>query len=151
MRSGVLPEGRNIDRWSRIDFIAPCFVLIHTGGAEVGTGALEGEYAHGLNLWVVNAMTPETETTTNYFWGSVRSHAIGDPAADALFFGAVSEAFEEDRTVLEAQQAAIADENDWSVALKGDAASIEARRMLDRLIALENEPAHSMPEAVAAE
>ena len=81
VRSGVLPEGRNIDRWSTIEFIAPCFVIIHTGGAEVGTGALEGRYAHGLNLWVMNAMTPETATTTNYFWGSVRAHALGDAAA----------------------------------------------------------------------
>ncbi len=140
--SGRLPAGKSIDRWQDIEFIAPCFVRIHTGGAEAGTGVLDGEYAHGLNLWVLNAMTPETATSTNYFWGSVRAHAIGDTAADALFFDGVSEAFDEDRVVLEAQQKAMgANLDDWSLALKADAASIEARRVLDRAIADENRPA----------
>ena len=135
-RSGQLPEGVNLDRFSVIDFIAPCFVLIHTGGAPVGAGALDGNYEHALNLWVVNAMTPETATTTNYHWASVRSHALGDAEADALFFAGVSEAFEEDRAVLEAQQRVIDRRGDsWSIALKADAAAIEARRVLDRLIA----------------
>lgn len=138
VQSGRLPAGSNIDRWSNIDFISPCFVIIHTGGAQVGTGALEGRYEHGLNLWVMNAMTPETATTTNYFWGSVRSHALGDPEADAFLFAAVSEAFEEDRRVLEAQQAALTRPgSSWPVALKGDAASIEARRVVDGQIAEE--------------
>lgn len=141
-KSGRLPEGVNLDRFSVIDFIAPCFVVIHTGGAEVGTGALDGRRDHGLKLWVVNAMTPETATTTHYHWASVRAHALGDAAADELFFNGVSEAFEEDRAVLEAQQQVINARGDtWSVALKADTAANEARRVLDRLIAAESVPA----------
>lgn len=141
VKSGRLPEGRNIDRWSNIEFIAPGFVIIHTGGAEVGTGALEGQYAHGLNLWVMNAMTPATATTTHYFWASVRCHALGDAETDALFFQAVSEAFEEDRVVLEAQQRSLNKHGDsWAVTLQGDAASVAARRVLDGLIKAERVP-----------
>jgi phenylpropionate dioxygenase-like ring-hydroxylating dioxygenase large terminal subunit len=136
VKSGTLPPGKNIDRWQIIDFIAPCFVLIHVGGAEAGTGALEGRHDHGLNMWVLNAMTPETATTTHYFWASVRKHALGDPAADELFFSQVSEAFEEDRRILEAQQAAHPDveEDAWPVGLQADAGSIQARRALAKLI-----------------
>lgn len=149
-RSGQLPAGAALDRFSIIDFIAPCFVLIHTGGAEAGTGALEGRYEHGLNLWVVNAMTPETATTTSYHWASVRAHAIGDADADLLFFDGVSEAFEEDRAVLEAQQQVINERGDsWTVALKADAAAIEARRVLDRLIAEERASVASARAAAA--
>lgn len=138
IKTGVLPIGKNIDRWQHIEFIAPCFVLIHVGGAEAGTGALDGRYDHGLNIWVINAMTPETATTTNYLWASARRHAIGDADADALFFNQVSEAFEEDRRVLEAQQAVLLTRDDsWAVALKADAGAIEARRMLERMIARE--------------
>lgn len=138
VKSGQLPEGRNIDRWQIIDFIAPCFVFIHLGGAEVGTGALEGRYAHGLNMWVINAMTPVSADRTMYFWATVRRHAIGDTAADALFFSGVSEAFEEDRRVLEAQQRMLSKHGDsWPVALKSDAASIGARRVLDQMIGRE--------------
>ena len=138
VKSGVLPDGKNLDRWSTMHFVAPCFVIIHTGGAEVDTGALDGNYAHGLNLWVVNAMTPETATTTNYFWASVRAHALGDVDADKLFFGGVGAAFEEDKTVLEAQQRVLDKRGDsWAVAFKGDAAAVESRRVLDRRIAEE--------------
>lgn len=146
-KSGVLPDGVNLDRFSIIDFIAPCFVIIHTGGAEVGTGALEGDYAHGLNLWVMNAMTPETATTTNYFWGSVRSHALDDREADALFFAGVGEAFDEDKAVLEAQQRVIDKRGDsWGIALKADTAAIEARRLLDRRIAAEQDTQGAPPQ-----
>ena len=136
VKTGVLPEGGRIDRWSSMTFKAPSFIIIHTGGAEAGTGVLDGRCEHGLNLWVMNAMTPATAATTSYFWASVRAHAVGDAQADALFLAGVSEAFEEDRAVLEAQQCAINRRggDDWSIALKADAASIEARRVLDRLI-----------------
>lgn len=139
--TGKLPAGRNIDRWQHIEFIAPSFVKIHVGGAEAGTGALEGQYEHGLNIWVLNAMTPETATTTHYFWASVRAHALGDAAADALFLGQVGEAFEEDKAVLEAQQRALDVHGDsWSLALRADTGSIEARRVLAARIAGEAAP-----------
>jgi len=138
VKSGRLPEGCNIDRWQNIDFVAPCFVMIHVGGAEVGTGALEGRYEHGLNLWVLNAMTPETATTTNYFWATARCHALGDADADRLFLNQVSEAFEEDRRFLEAQQRVLDQSVDsWSCALTADAGAIQARRALERMIAAE--------------
>ena len=148
IKSGRLPEGKNIDRWQVIDFIAPCFIRIHVGGAEVGSGALEGRYEHGLNLWVMNAMTPETETTTNYFWASVRSHALGDPQADALFFQQVGEAFEEDRAVLEAQQQVILKHGDsWAHALQADAGALQARRIVERLIEREDRDAAASAKA----
>jgi phenylpropionate dioxygenase-like ring-hydroxylating dioxygenase large terminal subunit len=134
--SGTLPEGKTIDRWAVIDFMPPSSVVIHVGGAEAGTGALEGRYEHGLNLWVMNSATPETETTCNYYWASVRKHDLDNPATDELFFTQVSEAFEEDRRVLEAQQRSLlARPDSWDHALKSDAGAIRARRLLDALIA----------------
>ncbi|MGE0742626.1 MAG: Rieske 2Fe-2S domain-containing protein [Hyphomonadaceae bacterium] len=138
IKTGRLPEGKNIDRWQIIDFIAPSFVHIHAGGAETGTGALEGRYDHALNFWIINAMTPETETSTHYFWASVRDFALGVEAVDKLLFGQVNEAFEEDRVVLEAQQKVLDEREDsWKVALGADAGSMQARRVLERLIAAE--------------
>lgn len=134
IKTGVLPVDRNIDRWQIIDFIPPCFVKIHVGGAEAGTGALQGHYEHGLNIWILNAMTPETEESTHYFWASVRNHAVGDPVADELFFNQVSEAFEEDRVVLEAQQKVLSERGDsWDVTLQADAGCFQSRRLLTKL------------------
>jgi phenylpropionate dioxygenase-like ring-hydroxylating dioxygenase large terminal subunit len=137
-KSGLLPPGKNIDRFQIIEYVAPGFVIIHVGGAEAGTGVLEGRTEHGLNTWVLNAITPETATTSTYFWGNARRHALDDAAADALFFNATTEAFAEDKAVVEAQQLMIAQHGDtWSVALKQDAGSIEARRVHAKLLTAE--------------
>ena len=136
--TGVLPKGKNIDRWQRIEFISPCFVKIHVGGKEAGKGALDGDYSGGLGWWVMNAMTPETERSAHYFWAAVRDYALDDPAVDALYLGQVGGAFEEDKVVLEAQQRVLDKRPDsWDLALKADVGSIEARRVLDAAIAAE--------------
>ena len=136
--TGRLPVGKNIDRWQRIEFVAPAFVRIHVGGKEAGTGALDGDYAGGLGWWVMNAMTPETANTTQYFWAAVRDYALDDPAVDELYLGQVGAAFAEDKVVLEAQQRVLDTRPDsWDLALKSDAGSIEARRVLDAAIAAE--------------
>ena len=136
--TGVLPEGKNIDRWSRIEFFSPSYVRIHVGGKEAGTGALEGNYEGGLGWWVMNAMTPETETSTHYFWATVRDFAIDDPKVDALYLNQIGAAFDEDKVVLEAQQRVLDSRPDsWDLALKADVGSIEARRVLDAAIKAE--------------
>ena len=151
VKSGVLPAGAIIDRWQVIDYLAPSFVRIRVGGAEAGTGVLAGRYEHGLNLWVMNAATPESADTSHYFWASVRRHALGDGAADALFLQQVSEAFEEDRQVLEAQQRVISRHCDrWDNALRADAGSIQSRRHLDRMIEREQASNLARPEMAVA-
>lgn len=140
--TGVLPEGKNIDRWQIIDFVAPCFVMIQVGGKEAGTGALEDDYDGGLNMWVMNAMTPETENTTHYFWASVRAHALDNEQADALFLSQVAMAFDEDKVVLEAQQQILNTQPEtWELALRSDAGAIESRRVLARMIEAEGSSA----------
>ena len=136
--TGMLPAGKNIDRWQRIEFVSPSFVKINVGGKEAGTGALDSDYAGGLGWWVMNAMTPETATSTYYFWAAVRDYALDDPKIDELYLNQVGGAFEEDRIVLEAQQRVLETRPDsWDLALKADAGSVEARRVLDAAIVLE--------------
>jgi vanillate O-demethylase monooxygenase subunit len=143
-KSGLLPAGKNIDRYQFVEYVAPCFIKIHSGGAEVGTGVLEGKTEHGFNVWVLNAVTPETATTSNYFWAHVRRYALHDPATDMLFFNSSTEAFSEDKAVLEAQQRMINAYSDtWSIALTQDAGSIEARRVQKKLLTAEAEAAAS--------
>ncbi len=80
-------------------------------------------------------MTPETEGSTLYFWSAVREHAVGNPRVDELLFGQVSEAFAEDKAVLEAQQQVIARYGDsWANALRADEGSVASRRVVQRLM-----------------
>ena len=42
---------------------------LDVGGAPAGAGAREGDRSQGFSMRNLNAITPETETTTHYFWG----------------------------------------------------------------------------------
>jgi len=89
--------------------------------------------------WWVNiiAITPETSTTTHYFFKDAQTYARHDRRHTELYRAATREAFEEDRTIFEAQQQAIGDRDvlDFEVVtFKGDRPSIMARRMLKALM-----------------
>ena len=59
----------NVDRWQIIDYTPPSFIRLDVGATPTGTGAPEGRRVGGIQMRNLNAMTPETETTTHYFWG----------------------------------------------------------------------------------
>lgn len=132
------PENERMDRFQIIDFIAPCFVLIHAGGGIAGTGILEGGTDTKYKFWIINAVTPETETTSHYFWSVARQFSIDDPEIGNILYAETARAFGEDQVVIEAQQLALNEREDtWSVALRQDAGSIQARRFRDRMLAEE--------------
>ena len=43
-----------------------------------GTGAPEGDRSQGVNGFVLNTITPETETSCHYFWAFARNYRIDD-------------------------------------------------------------------------
>ena len=49
-------------------------------------------------------MTPETETTTHYFWAVTRNFQLQDDAVGALLASENAAAFLEDKVVIEEQQ-----------------------------------------------
>ena len=73
------PPG-NVDRWQIIHFEAPCTIAIDVGVAPTGTGAPEGDRSQGVNGFVLNTMTPESDQHCHYFWAFVRNYALRRPA-----------------------------------------------------------------------
>lgn len=61
-----------------------------------------------FNRYVVHFPTPETRTSTHYFWGIARDTAIDDAAMDAEALALGNKAFNEDREVLEEIEALVA-------------------------------------------
>ncbi|MSQ71631.1 MAG: aromatic ring-hydroxylating dioxygenase subunit alpha [Betaproteobacteria bacterium] len=90
----------NIDRYQGILFIPPCFVIIEVRAVATGTDDRE----HGLAWWVLNALTPETNRSTHYFWGLPRSFKQDDAELTELLRAGVTQTFAEDRDMLEGQQ-----------------------------------------------
>ena len=128
----------NIDRWQIIDFSPPSFVKLDLGGAPAGAGATREGRDGAMTRMSLNAMTPETESTVHYFWADANSFAIDRPEVTELLFQQVQVAFDEDKAILEAQQRAFDRHPDAPrVDVNGDGGGLEARRIIDRLIATE--------------
>jgi vanillate O-demethylase monooxygenase subunit len=124
----------NVDRWQRIEFTPPGFVWLKVGVAKAGTGAREGDLSGALmNRHTLHVITPETETTSHYFWVNANENSV-KPEQEKLISEQSVTAFNEDLVILEAQQqrwdAAIP-----SIDLNADAGGMQARRVLDGLLA----------------
>jgi phenylpropionate dioxygenase-like ring-hydroxylating dioxygenase large terminal subunit len=137
-----------VDRWQIIRVEAPATIAIDVGVAPAGTGAPEGDRSHGVNGYVLNTITPETEKTCHYFWAFARNYRLGEQKLTTELREGVSRIFHEDEEILEAQQRAM-DENPGRVFynLNIDAGAMWARRLIDRLIDQE----HPSPTLQAAE
>ena len=130
-----------VDRWQIIRFEAPGTVVIDVGVAPTGTGAPEGDRSQGVNGYVLNTMTPETDGTCHYFWAFVRNYRIHEQHITTVLREGVTGIFHEDEIILEAQQRAIDENPDRTFYnLNIDAGAVWARRLIDRMIATERAP-----------
>ena len=130
-----------VDRWQIIHFQAPGTVNIDVGVAPAGTGAPEGDRSQGVNGFVLNTMTPETDTTCHYFWAFVRNYRTTEQKLTTEIREGVSNIFHEDEIILEAQQRAMDENPDRTFYnLNIDAGAMWARRVIDRMVARERAP-----------
>jgi phenylpropionate dioxygenase-like ring-hydroxylating dioxygenase large terminal subunit len=125
-------------RWQIIDFVPPAFLRLDVGGSPTGTGAPQGRRAGGINMRNLNAITPETETTSHYFWGQAHDWDIHNRATTDMLVEQIATAFLEDVAVLEAQQRNMTIlPGAPQVDINADNGLIQARRILDRICAEE--------------
>ena len=83
----------NVDRWQIIDYLPPSFIRLDVGATPTGTGAPEGKRVNGIQMRNLNAMTPETETTTHYFWAQAHDFEPRNPDMTARVFAQIKTAF----------------------------------------------------------
>ena len=135
--AGLTKDDR-VDRWMNTVFTPPSFVRIDIGAARAGTGAREGDRSRGVTTWNLNAITPETERSTHYFWAQAQDFAGDDPSISQLDFQLVHTAFQEDLAIIRGQQENIDLGPDAPrLDLAADRASVQARRMVERLLRAE--------------
>lgn len=127
-----------VDRWQIINFQPPACVSLYAGAAETGTGAPEGNIGAGIGLHTFNAMTPETEKTTHYFWSIAQDRwSNAENLIDSIFHD-IQKTVQEDVAVFEAQQRSFELKPEAPmVTIKSDAGPIAARRILERLLQAE--------------
>ncbi|HUB96355.1 MAG TPA: aromatic ring-hydroxylating dioxygenase subunit alpha, partial [Stellaceae bacterium] len=103
---------------------------------EAGKRADDPTNRVNRGLVILDAMTPETETSCHYFWGSCRNFRVDDKAMDEQGYVSTVAAFNEDKDMLEAEQKIIdLDPAARQIDLVGDAGGLQARRIVERLLA----------------
>lgn len=101
---GGFPDGMNVDRWQIAHFGPPSFVKLDVGSAPAGAGARQGDRSKGMNMWNLNAITPETEKTAHYFYAQAYNFKLDQRWISDLVRSQVTKAFLEDMAMIKAQQ-----------------------------------------------
>ncbi len=139
----------NVDRWQIIGFTPPGFIRLDVGSTPTGSGAPQGRRVGGIGMWNLNAITPETETTSHYFWGQAHDFDIRNPHTTDRIIEQLRTAFLEDVVVIEAQQRSLdVEPNPPRIDINADAGVTQARRILERL-GREEQACMPSPVAVA--
>lgn len=123
-----------INRWHTTIFTPPSFCLI-----ENGSYPADGNRDQALQRRVMNLMTPETATSTHYFWGVARAYQLDDEALTKYIQEQIYYTFDQDKHVLEAQQKRLDLDKTgpFPVALRTDGGPIQARRLVQQALATE--------------
>ena len=138
LRMNGLPDDQLVDRWQICHFTPPSHVMIEVGVALAGKGGYEAPDEVKAASWVVDFITPETDTSIHYFWGMARKFKPEDPSLTVQIREGQGKIFAEDQEMLERQQRNLQEWPDRKIlALNIDAGGVQARRIIDRLLAEE--------------
>ena len=129
----------NLNRWFIYDFLLPGTLLMSSGGRPVADA--EGDDRRAVRLHSCQTLTPETETSTHYFFQQSHPAGEGDGAAAQSIYDSLVAAFEEDRAMITAQHANLAFDHEGvtrpMLPLAMDSALVQFRRALAERLEME--------------
>jgi vanillate O-demethylase monooxygenase subunit len=135
-----LPPDARVDRWQICRYSPPAQVLIDVGVALEGRGGNDAPNEVKASGIVVDLLTPETEESMWYFWGLARRFNPGDAALTDTLRERQGAVFNEDVAMLEAQHISLRDRpGHHLLMLNIDAGGVQARKVLERLLAAQRE------------
>lgn len=133
-----------VDYWLDVQWSAPGLCVLEIGVVPAGH-----DRQHGIRRLGTHFVTPQTETSSLYFYASSRNYRLNDTVADDEIKNWQDVGFhQQDKPMIEAVQRMMNGQTDLMalkpILLPPDAASMRARRLLRQLIAEENfQPAHA--------
>lgn len=140
LRGNGLADEVPVDRWQICRFTPPSHVLIEVGVAHAGKGGYDAPADAKASSIVVDFITPETETSHWYFWGMARNFRPDDAELTATIREGQGKIFAEDMEMLERQQRNLLDNPERQLLkLNIDAGGVQSRRVIDRLLAAEQD------------
>ena len=136
----MLAQSRGVEEWNdpidyRMEVIwwAPCYTSFHIIVRPSGEPD-----APPVEIYNLHAAVPESEGSSHYFYRSVRNY--GDASMNSAFIDAVKFVFNQDKPILEGQQAVLGDRDlleTHPISFAGDMLPLQGRRILERMMATE--------------
>ncbi len=123
------------DRWQIIRFEAPSFVMLDNGAAPTGLDVREHpeRRSEGVESCSLNAITPETEDTSWYFWAFSRRFLRDDDTFSETLRKEIAAVFDQDRVLVEGtHQVMKRNPGRTVIHLQADKAQNIARRMVKK-------------------
>jgi vanillate O-demethylase monooxygenase subunit len=112
--------------------------MIEVGVALAGKGGHAAPEEFKAASWVVDFITPETDTSIHYFWGMARKFRVDDPGVTDQIRTGQGKVFAEDQDMLELQQRnLLAWPERKLLMLNIDSGGVQARRIIDARLAAE--------------
>ncbi|TFY96798.1 aromatic ring-hydroxylating dioxygenase subunit alpha [Ramlibacter rhizophilus] len=131
-------ESALLDRWFVYDFLLPGTLLMHSGGRPVEDAP--EDLSRAVRLHSCQTLTPETQTTTHYFFQQSHPADQGDEGVTEGIYQSLITAFNEDRDTIVAQHRNIQRKPDAPMlALAIDGALVQFRRLLAQRVAAEHQ------------
>jgi phenylpropionate dioxygenase-like ring-hydroxylating dioxygenase large terminal subunit len=122
-----------VDRWNIYDFTVPAILRMDSGMAPTGTGAPEGVRVGAMEFRGCQALTPETENSTHYFFAHPHNFSLDQPEVTRSIHQSIVNAFDEDREMITAQQRNLTlDPNFKMMAFGIDAALVQFRWVVNK-------------------
>ena len=131
--TAAYPFQGKVDRWQEIEFHVS-HLRIWTGAADAGTESLDDPQRGGFHMRGFHGVTPETETTSHYFWTMATNPKDNREAIAAKVVEQTVLTFDEDKGVIEAQYRNMLEFADRPmVDIHVDVGANRARRIIEAL------------------
>lgn len=135
----LFESGRDrVDNWVDTYWRAPSIIHLDIGTRAPGSARGEGG---DVETPSIHLLTPETETSTHYFWAMVRNVKLDDEGLSQALWDSTNQAFAfEDKPLIEMQQREIGQVDLLAknpVLLQTDSTAVRARRILTAMMEAE--------------
>ncbi|WP_432258382.1 Rieske 2Fe-2S domain-containing protein [Cupriavidus sp. TMH.W2] len=131
-----------VDRWNTAEMKVPALFFLESGFSPAGTGIQEGNKEGSHEFHNFQAMTPETEETTHFFWVYMHNKKQDVELLSHSLHDSILEGFHEDKDVIETQQKVLRDDPTFRLrAIAADAPLSHLRWLVSQRIKEESERA----------
>lgn len=120
-----------VDRWFKYDFVLPGTLLMESGGRPVNDRP--DDERRVVRLHSCQTLTPETASTTHYFFQQSHQRNVGDANTTRLLFEQLLVAFDEDKRMITAQSRNLSPREPM-MTLWMDSAVLKFRRLLEQSV-----------------